>query len=60
MNQAPIGRAWVEDQWKYIYAIREITRGKRKGWMECTFITSSMTGPVFRKRQIKDGVRLFA
>lgn len=58
MNQKPVARAWIDDQWKFVYDIREVTKGKRKGWLECTYIGSSETGPRYRKRQIKDGVRM--
>ena len=39
-NRIPIGLAYIDrcGGWRYIYAAREVRRGKHKGWFEVFYI----------------------
>ena len=49
-----VGRAWIKGSWKPIYQMREIRRGRFKGWHEVTYLAGYQR---YRKVKLKDGVK---
>ena len=55
-HMAPLGRAYIDrcGGWRCIYSIREINRGKHKGWFEVKYIDLREGKPAFVKGHVPD------